>query len=95
MITVERVSEETRAEQDLSRRNTRTESRQRRKQSAGRDETRLETDAKRKRENTSNDSQMLELARRALLYSESATAAVASHGESDLHEHANWCRILV
>ena len=39
--------------------------------------------------NTSNDSLMLELARRALLYRKSATAAVVLHVESDLHEHAN------
>ena len=69
------------------------ERRQRRKQSAGRDENRLETETQSESENTSNDSLKLELVRRALLYSESAMAAVASHWESDLHEHANGCRI--
>ena len=78
-------SEETRAE---------TRAKETREQSAGRDgDASRNRDAKRKRENTSNDSQMLELGRRAFLYSESATAAVVLHGESDLHEHANGCRI--
>ena len=44
------------------------------------------------RENRSNDSQMLELVRRALLNRKSATAAVALHVESDLHEHGNGRR---
>ena len=55
---------------------TRTERLQRRDASRNKD-------AKRERENTSNDSQMLDLVRRA------PTAAVMKHVESDLHEHAN------
>ena len=45
-------------------------------QSAGRDEKRLETETQSESENTSNDSKMLELVRRALLYRKSATAAM-------------------
>ena len=55
-------------------------------------ETRLEKETQRERENTRNDSQMLELVRRALLYRKSATAAVVLHVESNLHEHANGRR---
>ena len=82
---------ETRAEQRQRRGRTR-ERRQRRNQSEGRDETRLERETQSERENTSNDSQMLELVRRALLYRKSVIAAVMLHVESDLHEHANGRR---
>ena len=57
-----------------------------------RDESRAPAKTKRvskERRKASNDSQMLELVRRALLYRKSATAAVVLHVESDLHEHAN------
>ena len=61
-------------------------------QIAGRDEKRLETETQSKSENKSNDSQMLEPVRSALLYKKSATPAVVLHVESDLDKHASGRR---
>ena len=66
---------------DVSRVESRDESRtpaetRAERERAGRDETPLERETQSERENTSNESQMLELMRRALLYRKSATAAV-------------------
>ena len=89
---VEQRQKRGRTRESRQRRNAERKGRQRRNQSAGRDETRLERETQSERENTSNDRQMLELVRRALLYRKSATAAVMLHVESDLHEHANGRR---